>query len=105
MADLGLRSQPSIGSALVTQARSTGPGVIELGRRSGGGKLDRVGRQTEAMKDLADGARAENRGDESQAAPTVRTVQYVELEAGAHELRPRQLGSGRRPCQLGNASG
>ena len=56
VANLSLRSQPCIGSALVTQARSTGPGIVEFRGRSGRRKLYWVGGETEMMEESADGA-------------------------------------------------
>ena len=57
VANRSLRLQLCIGSALVTQAKSTGPGVVELRGRSGRRKLYRVGGEIEMTEDSADGAR------------------------------------------------
>ena len=88
MANLSLRSQPCIGSALVTRARSTGPGVVELRGRSGRRKLYRVGGETEMTEDSADGAREHDSRDETHAAAAVGALQHVDLETSAHELGP-----------------
>ena len=87
-ANRGLRLQLCIGSALVTQARSTGPGVVELRGRSGRRELYRVGGEAEMTQDPADGAREHDSRDETHAAPAVGALQHINREAAAHELGP-----------------